>query len=713
MGQIIRELLADWSGGVQNSAEPDAVPKNAYIRARNCALTSIGQNRAAVRKRRGITTLNSTAITGATAVIGIYEFRRRSGSSFTHHHLLVSDNGRLDKIDPDTGVLTAISATAFTSSSTQEYLPSFATANNLCFIVNGVDAKKYDGTTVYGIGITAPASAPTIADAGDAGNHNGTYEGFVTYYNSATGQESSAGTTSGSAVVTNSSIDWTNIPVSADAQVDQRRLYLRNTGTQANFYLAGTVSNNTATTATTNVTDAALVDIGPDTDENDPPVSGVKFICFHKSRLFLADTENVYYSKLDMVESFDPEAYETPNPSDGQQITGLVSIFDLLIIFKTNSVYVLVGDDPDTWAIRPVDNTTGCSTFRSIVVTEGKLYWYSEQGPVVWSGGLEKPVLLGPPLIAQTISPENVSFEASDLAKVAGARDVIEDRILWSVPQTGQDRNTVILPFSHRILKWESDGWDPMDMCTLATIDGADGQPFVIGGNYAGQVFRFGEDDNDGIRAGTTHTGTFVASGTSMSTITDLTATFDTTGAGLKERKVTIVDPTTEEEVDFNLVRHRITSNTATAFTLNTAVSNLVDGTTYKYYIGGPAFDWESSWLHQDDPFSKKRYQFLYYHFRAGGSLSNLKMHFYFSYDDNPDTSVLLTVSSDVDVELWDEVDWDEAIWAGGSDEVQDRFRIGRTGTSMMVRMRHFIPDAELTILKLGVMSEMLSEKIG
>ncbi len=713
MGKLVKDVLADWSGGCQNSAEPDAIPPNAYIRARNTALTSIGKDSAAVRKRKGMTTLNTTAITGGAAIVGIYEFRKRSGSTFTHYHLVVSDNGRFSLIDPDTGTITTISASTFTSSSSQEYLPSFATANNLCFIVNGVDQKKYDGTNVYGIGIAAPASAPTLADSGVAGSPNGTYEARVTYYNSTTGQESSAGPTSSTVTVASKKINFTSIPTSSDAQVDTRRLYIRNTGTQANFYLAGTVSDNVTTTFQYNGLDAALTEIGPDVDENDQPPAGVKFSCFHKSRLFLADTENLYYSKIDMVESFDPEAFETPNPSDGQAITGLISIFDLLVILKTDSVYVLVGDDPDTWAIRPVDNTIGCCTSRSIVATNSILYWYSERGPVRWVGGLEKPELLAPVFIANTVHPDNLSFSAENLAKVAAAYDPIEDRVLWALPQVNQTRNTLILPFNHDLSRWESDGWDPMDACSLATIDDADGQPFIILGNYAGQLFRMGDADNDGVRSGTTMSGTFVAVGTSMTTITDATAAFDTTGAGLVERKVTIVDTATEEEVDFNLVRHRIASNTATTFTLNTSVDNLVDGNTYTYYIGGPAFDWETSWMTQGDPFMKKRYQFLYTHFRAGGSLSNLRMHFYFSYDDNPDTSVLLTVTSGVDVELWDEVDWDTAIWSGGSDEIQDRFRIGRTGTSMMVRLRHFTPDAELVVLKLGVMAEILSERIG
>lgn len=711
MGVISRELIDNWGQGVINSAEGDAVPEAAYIKGRNAALTSIGVGKAAVKKRDGFGCLNATAITGSSAIIGIYEFRRRVAAAFTQYHLAVSDSGRFDMFDPDSGALTNIGATTFTASTTQEYLPSFTTGNNLCFIVNGIDAKKYDGTTVYRIGIVEPSTAPTLADSGIAGSPNGTYEARVTFYNSATGQESSAGATSSTVTVASKKISFTAIPISTDPQVDQRKLYIRNTGTQSNFYLATTITDNTSTTYTYNGTDAALVDIGPDTAENDPPVAGVKFACFHKSRLFLADTTNVYYSKLDMAESFDPDNYETPNPSDGQGITGLVSIFDLLIIFKTNSVYVLVGDDPDTWAIRPIDNTIGCATSRSIILTEGRLYWWSEQGPVIWAGGIEKPELLAPPYISETVSPTNLSLDSTYLAKIAGSYDVVNERILWAVPQYAQTRNTLLLPFNTRVGRWESDGWDPMDVATLSTIDGADGQPFIIVGGYGGQLFRFGSSSSDGIASSTTYTGTFVASGVTVTTVTDLTATFDTTGAGLIERKVTICD-STGVPVDEAAIRPRITSNTATAFTLSTTVGNLTSGATYTYYIGGPAFDLQTKWLVHGDAFLKKRYMFLNTQVNTGGSIDDVLVNVYFSYDINEATTTSFSFTADYLGSNWDDVDWDDFTWSGTS-ELQTRHRIGRTGTSCMVRFRHYVPNAELLILKVAVAAEGLSDRLG
>jgi hypothetical protein len=720
VGADIKETYSDWGAGVVTSMEPDEVPQNAYTRGRNVALTSIGGGKAAVRRRNGVSTLNATAITGGTAIVGMHEYRRRGASSFTAYRLVVSDNGRLDRIDPDDGTLTSISTTAFTSSTSQERTPSFADANNLCFIVNGTEQKKYNGTDLQTFGIAAPASAPTIADAGDAGNHNGTYEARVTYYNSATGQESSAGTTSSAVSITNSSINWTNIPVSADAQVTSRRLYLRNTGTMNNFYLAGTVANNSATTASTNLLDSSLTVVGPDADENDPPPSTGRYVFFHKSRLFVLTTTDVHFSKLAAlpngdtgVESFDPENFETPTPENGQVITGGAVAFDALIIFKTNSIVALEGDDPETWTLRELSSTIGCTSHRSIVVAGGRVFFWSEQGPAVLAG-LGEPELIGPPFIGDTISPSNLSYSQTPLTLITAAPELHEQRILWAVPEVSQTRNTLILPFNYRINRWESDGWDPMDASCLAALDDGNGISFIALGGYGGQVFKFEEESgNDGIATGTTHTGTFVATATSMTTFTDSSATFDTTGAGLVERKVTIVDSNgNRPEIG---IRPRITSNTATTFTVNASVDQLVEGATYTYYIGGPAVDFESAWLHQGDPFLKKRYRFVYYHIRMADVIDNLRFNVYTSYQLDDDITLLHEVALDEDFEYWDEVDWDTALWSGenSSIDIQDRFRVGRVGTAILVRIRHYEPDAALTILKLGVVAETLSEKLG
>lgn len=706
MGEIARQILDDWSTGCVNSMEPDQIPATAFIRGRNVAMTSIGGGKAVVMKRKGMRLINATQVTGATALVGQHEYKRLSGGGFTASHLLVSDSGRLDKVATD-GTLTTISATAFTSSSTQEHLPSFADAQNLCFIVNGTERKKYDGTSLTSFGIAAPATAPTLADSGVAGSHNGTYEARVTYGNSGAGSESSAGPTSSTVTVTNKKINWTAIPVSSDAQVDTRYLYLRNTSTQANFYLAATIADNTTTTAQTNLTDATLITIGPDADENDEPPAGVKYLAWHRSRMFAADDTQLYYSKTEFPEAFDAANYEPVDPDNSQKITGIVSAFDLLVIFKSNAMYALVGDDPDTWSIRQIDASFGCVAHRSIIFANGALFFWSEQGPAVWAGS-GKPELLGQPFIAETISFENLSASAATVANICGAEDIQNQRIMWAVPELGQSHNTLILPFNYRLQRWESDGWDPIEVASMAVVEDTNGTPWVVLGGYAGQTFRWWDATNDGVASGTT-SGTFVASAGTVTVVSDLTAAFDITGGGLTARKVTICDAS-GDPVD--TVRPAITSNTATSFTMVSSVGNLVNGATYTYYIGGPAFDFETGWLTGADALFKKRFQFLYIQLRPTNSVSNLRINTYVNYNMNPSGATSQTFAFDASTGQWDVDLWDSALWDSAL-TTTERYRVGRTGISFLARLRHYVPDTEFTLQRIGMQYENLSERIG
>lgn len=727
MGSLITHTYTDWASGIITSMEPDMVPPNGYSRGRNTELSSIGGGRAVVRQRKGFALINSTPVTGSGEVSGLFQYKKLSddGLDTEVYNLVASDNGWLDILSlfvPTYGDLTTVDATAFTPRTVYGQVTVFCQANNICYIVNGVDAVKFDGTNVYQIGIERPTTAPTLA-VGAAGVHNGTYEGRVTYGNSAVGIESSAGETSTPVVITNDQINWSAIPISPDPQVDTRYLYLRNTGTMEFFYLAGTVSDNSSTTATTNVLDVALTTIGPDEFENDPPIGG-NHIVFHKNRLFLCNLVNILYSKLDNIEAFDPLAFESPYPNDGEHIFGMTSFADMLVIFKEHSMYALIGDDPDFWQIRQLSTDVGIIGPRCLVEVDGMLYWWSNRGPYRWDGQ-GAPESIGTPFIYPSIVPGGtinagggrlaqddvgqISYHRSEAYRLTAGPDIGNHRVLFSVPtidhssphdNTGT-RNTIILPFNTRIGKWEADVWDPLDVGPMALWYDDDEAPFVICGGYSGQMYRASAGLVDATQQGTLN-GTFVASGTTASVITDLTAAFDITGGKLIERKVSVVDSTGAlVTVDW---RPHITDNTATVLTLSEDIEDLVDGATYTYYIGAPAFDWASGWLDAETPFIKKRYRFAYVHLRST-DISSLRLDAYTDYlqvdgagIDEFDSPASLIVTVDNDDTLSD---------------AATRMRIGQTGQSVMVRIRHYPQAEELWVMKLGILAENLDEKLG
>ncbi len=715
MGEVVKTTVDSWHDGVIASVEVgwktgassligvDPLSSSASPRAYNNALAIVGRAKAVPSKRPGMVTMNSTAISGESAVLGQYAYRfRESDGSVTQRHLLVSQNGRLDSMD-FTGALTTINAAAFTPG---VHYPDFATLSNLCFICNGVEAIKLYGGTQQVFGIVRPVIGNASGNAGIAGSLTGTFELRVTYINSVTGHESSASETALAPIVANAqAIDLIDLPVSADPQVDQRGIYLRNTATNVNFFRVDTITN-TGTTATVDAVYQNLTILAPDLAENDPPPAGIKYLAAHKNRLFAADDGKLYWSKVGKPEAFDPEAFDLVHQDDRQKITGIVSIpGGLLLIFKEDSYYALDGDTPQTWTISKLGPAVGCLAHRSIVIGVDALYWYAEQGPVKLPfGSLSTPELVGADRISATIVPQALNFD--ERRQICAAFDITNQRVMTAVPDAFQLRNTRIMPWSSRLGVWEADRWDPIDVASMAVVNDANSQPFIMIGNYAGQIFKFGLTSNDGVPSGT-KVGTFVASATSQSTITDLTATFATTGEGLQERKVTILDD--DDVIVTNTIRPRITSNTATAFTLNTAVSPLVVGQTYTYHIGGIDWQFDTAWLDAELPFDKKRLEFLY----VMGLLEGGDMYvdiFKNVRDDTLQLNRLATIPSSA--LGWDEANWDVLIW----DDIEvtyDRIRGGQTGITFAYRFRNSVPDQPMTLLKTGYRAELLGDKLG
>lgn len=694
MGQVLREFNGSWHDGVITSMEVDQVPPSASPRAYNTALASIGPGKAVMELRKGCTVVNTTPITGSPTVQGMFAYRVRSGLTSTQYHLLVTNTGRLEYLDT-AGNKSVISATAFT---TGDHYPAFATMNNLCFIVNGVDAKKLTGTTLQTFGITRPTVGAMAGAVGAAGSLNGTYELYVTYGNSATGHESSLSDVAAATVTaTNDAIDVTGVPVSGDTQVDRRYVYIRNTATQAAPFRIGTIADNVTTTITIDGVDTSLTLQAPDTQENNPPPAGLYYLATHRSRVFASDGEKLYYSKLGKPEAFDPEAFEQVNPNDGQGITGLLAAGSVLLIFKPNATYALIGDDPQNWVIDQLLPDIGCVSARSLCQVEGAVYWWSEQGPVRWTpGGQALP--LADNVLAPDTGSDAVNY--NQLSLICAEADLPRQRIMFSLPDTGQARNTKMLPFNYRLQRWESNKWDPIDTASMTVAEDTNGQPWVYLGNYAGQVFKWWSGNNDGVASGTV-SGTFTAGATSITTLTDAGAAFDTTGAGLIERKITLLDA--DDQVVTEGIRPRITANTATQLTFDSAITGLTVGVVYTYYIAGPDCQLELAWSDFGLPFEKKRMEFVYLLVRQ----SNTEL----LVDIRRNYQVTLSRITTVATSLWDTATWDVDVW-DGPDQSYARIRVGKTCVNYSLRLRSHAPNRTLSLLRSGARAELLTDKL-
>lgn len=698
MAEEIRTILEDWSEGVNTSLSEDRLPVNASPRGYNSVFVGIGSGgRIAIGKRHGWTTVNRTPVTGVPppSILGQYSYRKQTAGVYTNYHLVVSDGGRLDKITSGTAVeADAANPAPFTAGS---YLPDFDTANNLCFMVNGTDAKKFDGTSVTTFGITRP-TVGTMAGTPDAsGSPDGTYELRVTYGNSSTGHESSASNTATSTVtVTNKKIVMANVPVSPDAQVDRRYIYVRNTATMAAFYRAGTISDNSTTTITLDFADANLIIPAPDTEQNNPPPTGAKYCCWHVSRMFVATPTAVYYSSLDKPESFDPDNVLPISPEDGQQIRSIYSAFEVLLIFKDKSVYALFGTDPNSWQVRLVLADIGCVSNNTLIAAEGSLYWLAESGLMRMSA-LGEVAPIGATYLGRTFTGAILNLGSYNLATATA--DPTRYRILLAVPEAGLTRNTRIVAFNYRVGRFESDKWDPMDAADLSTVYDSDGNPQVMLGGYAGQIFQASDTSYiDGVYTGTT-SGTVTSRNVGATVITDSGAAFDTTGGGLVERTVIFTNAAGDQTI-----RRRITANTDTTLTVP-AATGVNAGWTYT--IGGIDFQWDTPWFMVDPRFFKKRFRHLYATVE-GSTVFAVEVMRNFSTLANQTINITATMG----MGYWGSMLWGYAAWGGTDPYTTFRRRIGITGTALKFRIKNATPNRFVTVMAIGAAAELKSDRV-
>jgi hypothetical protein len=707
-------LFDNWAGGVISTMHSNALPNAASPRGRNSILAFLAGGKAVAAKRPGFEILNTEPMTGRPSVLGQFEFNRDDAGTPTTTHLLVGSDGALSTPD---GVnapvpVDAGEATPFAAGNS---LPQFTVLNDLCFIIKGDEHIKLasDGT-VQSWGIERPA-APTVVANAAAGNPNGTYEFAISYYNSTTGHESSRSNAT-SVTVTSDKIDvsWT-APV--DPQVDYVFVHVRKGSIMSDFFrlivgvtpaVAGNGGYAVATLATlVDVTDAqltALEILSPDTAENEPPPDALVDATPHLSRLFVADKNNVYWSKVGKPEAFDPDFYEPVNPGDGGDIVAIRSFFpNQLTVFKTESLHGIFGSDPASWEVDVIDPKVGATSAASIKFHEGVAYWWSKQGPVAWAPG-SAPTEIGLDLIAPSISREVLNHERLD--QVVAEVETELSTVLFAVPESGETRNTLILPFNVKGKTWNSDGWNPFDVASMAVVKDANGKPWIVAGNYGGRLFRFANAFTDGARTVDSVSTELTLEGTptsaTASSLTDTTATFDTEDDGLMELFVYAVAP------DGQVQRRRISSNTATVLSI-TPDWDAVPDSTYTYSIAAPHWQWDTKWVDEGEPFYQKRGLHHFCQVLADSGAATIQVDVFADYDAfNPVKTFTFEASGEggiFDVSLFD-----EAIF-GEVGITYDRRWVGRKFRAYRLRYSNVEPNVQLALMHGSLAVKLLSEK--
>lgn len=685
--------IQDWTAGVVQSVEGDKLPSSSLIEAKNTQFWHTGGGQTAIGTRSGLRRVcrfidAGTGLHYDYVHMAPYAHAVSEGTAHSEYMVVVDKLGNIRFKDPgDTwdGESYAPNGASVAFSPVVSTIDSTVT-NNRLFLLADTERRSLLGKTFVPFGMRAVTPSVTVDKTATVGSLPvDEYAVYVTRYEPRTGAESDP------RFLGNFDIQDTTAPLvftMTDEELEEGglwegtsiatnvywRIYLQRLSTQSQPYLVqdvydatsglqitstgniqGQTSDQRVTLILTSEQIADLVVPMPLDGENTMLDSSAKYLAAYGRRLVAASLRKIFWSRLDAPDSFPPQNYEVLDTGQGDEITGIMAISDeVLIIWTKTATFGLVGNNPQTWTLKPLDLTVGCVGKLSAVQFDGKLAWWSPQdGPVVFDG--RKVEKIGKEFLGEQALQEIVNFNTQS---ISAGWDPQSDVIVWAVPGAGDVKNTRMLPYNYRLGAWCASEWDPVSVPVMATGTDANGTQrlFVMDAGYTMMCFdRNVQTDGAG---GGTLSGSFTAGASTISTITGTGFFYELVGAArdtLFDQRVTIVD------ADGQFVARRtISSNTATVLTLNREVV-VTNGATYSYYISAPLMQCVTGWLDNAEPFSIKRHDRVYVDLKSSSLTVPVLMNFQ-TNNDSVNNVLELSVLVNQAVQATLDVTWDATV---------------------------------------------------
>lgn len=365
-------VLDSFEIGWDNVSASTSLKKQSLYDCKNFNLTP----NKGLEKRKGIVKLYPTAAETATKIHSLYEYKAPNGSNY----ILTGVGTKLK------AYFNALWNDLKIGLSDGKRL-SFVTHQGFCYCVNGVDPNfKLYNTTATQVGIDPPTAEPGVAQ-GSAVGITGKYR-YVYCYQRTTpnlliGNPSPV---SDEITVTDKKINVTTA-YSSDPQVDKIVIYrtvnlLGANADSTKFYKVTEINNTDPPPVFEDAnSDNALTTLY-ETDNDKPPKA--KFICLHKDYIFYANCPDIeagkaliVWSKRGRGEAVPALNYQYFDRVDGEEITGIASVGDYLLVFKRNKIAVLEGEFQNLYTLA---YGVGNIAPWAILQFEDKVIFLSEEG---------------------------------------------------------------------------------------------------------------------------------------------------------------------------------------------------------------------------------------------------------------------------------------------------------------------------------------------
>lgn len=308
-----------------------------------------------------------TTFTFSGTLQRFFAWRRWTGAAVTlsgAYLLMFNDTSaaasRVWKQRIGTDVYPALIHTDATSSNPFDFVVS----NNYVFFGNGVDMKKWDGTTVTNWGITGPSAAVTLTSGAGSLSPVIGYQWVICWDSSASGHVSSP-----SPIMTSTTGTSRQFTISGntttDTQVDRVRIFRTTDGGSIYFehpsspitYATWTASGFQDNTADTLLTS----NVAPLQNQNNRPTAAFGPVWF-ANRIWVATNDTLYYSDYEeLVRGVEEEAFASTNLRFfGREITSLSVAGQYLLVFTSDAIYRIYGDSLATFRMDTLAENKGC-----------------------------------------------------------------------------------------------------------------------------------------------------------------------------------------------------------------------------------------------------------------------------------------------------------------------------------------------------------------
>jgi hypothetical protein len=616
----------------------------------------------AFTKRYGGEKYNTTSL--AASLSGLYHFRYNADSA---SEFLIASGTTIKKGNGG-------SPTDIKTGQTSGTFYNFATHDDRAFIVNKADLMLwYDGTNVRQAGIDAPSSDPTPAANTSGALLNGTYLINVTF-ESDLGEESNPYSSNATITLSgaNDEIDLTSIPVSSDAQVTKRNIYMTEVDGSV-LRLQQTINDNSTTTAsiTTDATGRLLEythDVAP---------SGCGGVISHQSRLIVYKNNKIYISYPTTTDypgavyfpqgTLDQETDFSSEVGNSDPITGIISFYDVVFIFKKYDIYILSGTSPVDYRIDRVrnDERIGCVSGRTLAIVQNWCFFVGVNG-VYRTNGVEIQDVSYCLADWFNQNSTDTTYKINKLYLENSCAVYFKEKNIYLFFNAAGSATNNSMCYCMDVNSIVGDGatgkiyakWNPWPgfITQAAAIVIESGVEKWFRGDELGYVFRQEVLNGDGSNV------TSTATSGGASTLTDSAQSWTTDlYAGLR---INITGGTGNDQ------ERIIASNTGTVITVTVAWDTQPDQTS-EYTIGGPPFHHQDAFTDYGEPSLSKRWRYSRPRFETSGDYGvNVSYFFDFSSSESDTFSYDLSAASLFDVSLFDVATFD------GSAIVQEKIPI-------------------------------------